>query len=79
MRFLFASSGCFLPFLIILNLFFGRIFLDTRSWLAFEGILLLLFVVNSYFSSRKIISQTQKQSNVIDIEGEVVDNKQKLP
>ncbi len=42
-----GSSGCFLPFLIVFNLFFGRfIFNSIRLWLGIEAILILMFIYN---------------------------------
>ena len=68
-----ANSGCLLPLLIVLNLFFGRLFLDTQQWLAIGGILALLFLLNSYISFRRIIRTPRKnQGGAIDVEGKVL-------
>jgi len=53
-----GSSGCFLPFLIIFNLFFGRfIFNSARLWLGIEAILILLFILSINIMARKIAQQ----------------------
>jgi len=67
-----------LPFLIIFNLFFGWIFLNPRLWLISEGILLLIFMINGYMGTRKISSGPAKRDSVIDVEGEVVEDRHKL-
>lgn len=68
-----AFSGCLLPFLIVANLLFGKLFFKTGAWLAIEGILLLLFIINSYIGLRHIHSSGRsKRKNVIDVEGKVV-------
>jgi hypothetical protein len=74
----FSQSGCLLPLLILWNLFFGWMFFKPLIWLAIEGILVLLFTLNSYILARRISSFTAKRSNVIDVEGEVVEEKRKL-
>jgi hypothetical protein len=72
------GKGCLLPLLIILNLFFGWIFLKPRYWLLLEAILLLLFIANSYIFSRKIFSASSRRNNVIDVEGKVVEDRHPL-
>jgi hypothetical protein len=76
----FYNNGCLLPFLIILNLFFGRLFFSFRVWAAIEGILLVLFVISSYIFSQRIIKsmRSKGRGNVIDIEGEVIKDREKL-
>jgi len=70
---LIAYSGCLLPLLIVLNLFFGRLFFKTSAWLAIEGVLILLFLLNSYISFRRIFRPGRKrQGGVIDVEGKVL-------
>ncbi|MDD5476618.1 MAG: hypothetical protein PHG87_00185 [Candidatus Omnitrophica bacterium] len=57
-----GSSGCFLPFLIIFNLFFGRfIFNSIRLWLGIEAILILMFILSINIMRRKIIRQFGRQ------------------
>lgn len=77
---LFYNSGCLLPFLIIFNLFFGRMFFSPRIWLAVEGVLIILFLINSYIFSRRIINSVKRKDkgNVIDVEGEVIKDRDKL-
>ena len=74
----FYSSGCLLPFLIIFNLIFGRLFFNTRHWLVIGGILILIFMVYSYIFSRRIINNVKRKDNVIDVEGEVIQDSKKL-
>jgi membrane protein implicated in regulation of membrane protease activity len=76
----FYNSGCVLPFLIIFNLFFGRLFFSFKAWLAIEGILVGLFVISAYIFSRRIIKNMKEKSrgNVIDVEAEVVNEREKL-
>ena len=74
----FYNSGCFLPLLIIFNLFFGRIFFSLRTWLAVEGALVAIFMVSSYIFGKRIINSAKRRDNVIDVEGEVVKDREKL-
>lgn len=74
----FSRTGCLLPLLIILNLLSGWIFLRPIYWLLTEVILILLFIVNSYIISRKIISTSSRRNDIIDVEGKVVEDKHKL-
>jgi len=72
---LFYRGGCLLPFLIIFNLIFGRLFFSFKVWLAVGGVLILLFFIYSYILSRKILSgvnTVNKKSGAIDVEGEVL-------
>ena len=75
--------------LIIFNLFFGKlIFNSTRLWLGVECILLLLFIIKIHAFTRKISEQIRSadhgpvsrygRGKVIDVKGEVVEEKQKL-
>lgn len=75
-----GQSGCLLPMLIILNLFFGKlIFNSTRLWLGVEGILVLLFIIKIHTFIRKISGQFRKaQGKVVDIQGQVVEEEKKL-
>ena len=66
-----------LPALILINLFFGWMFLKTPVWLVFEGALILLFILNSYILVRKV-KKWAGPGNVIDVHGEVVEEKQEL-
>jgi len=72
----FAQSGCFLPFLIILNLGFGWLFLKPGTWLLVELVLFLLLLLNFSILTRKIVSfgAVRKSSSVVDIEAEVVED-----
>lgn len=74
----FSQTGCLLPLLIILNLFFGWMFLKPIVWLLTEAILILLFMINSYILTRRISSFSTKRDNVVDVEGGVVEDKHKL-
>ncbi len=71
----FVKSGCLLPQLIILNFFFGWLFLPVLSWLVVGVILILLFVANSYLLAKKIASGSPKRKGVIDVQGHVVEEK----
>lgn len=75
-----------LPILIIFNLFFGKlIFSSTRLWLGVEAGLILLLIININIMASKIsrgfTSSGQNhspQGNIIDIEGEIVEEKKRL-
>ncbi len=71
----FGRSGCLLPLLIIFNLLWGWIFLKPRVWLITEGILILLFIINVYIIRRKIVSARSRRDDIIDVKGEVVEDK----
>jgi hypothetical protein len=71
------QAGCFLPALIFLNLFFGWMFLKASVWLMLEGVLILLFILNSYFLIHKV-KKWSSPGSVIDVQGEVVDEKRAL-
>jgi len=74
-----SGSGCLLPALIIFNLLFGWIFLKPKLWLIFEAVLILLFIINGFIITRKIIStSSKKRDDVIDVKGEVVEDRHKL-
>jgi len=59
--------------MIILNLFFGLIFFKPALWLLVGAVLVLLFVVNSYFMIRRIINPSSKKGRIIDIEAKVIE------
>ncbi len=71
------QAGCFLPVLIVLNLFFGWMFLRPATWLLVGVILIALFLLNSYLVVRKIKSFSRSK-DAIDVEGEVVEEKHRL-
>jgi len=73
----FSQTGCLLPILIIFNLFFGLIFFRPVLWLSIEVILILLFMLNSFILTRKIIS-SNKRKDAIDVEGEVIEERKRL-
>ena len=70
-----SQIGCLLPALILLNLLFGWIFFKPVTWVCIGGILILLFIINSYIFVRRIAALSSKQGKIIDIEGEVVKEK----
>jgi len=74
---LFNSTGCLLPFLIVFNLFFGRILFKTSLWLLIEAVLVLLFLLSSMITVRRIISTvgSKGRKDAIDVQGQVVDEK----
>jgi len=71
------QTGCLLPLLITFNFFFGWMFFKPLTWLCVGGILILLFILNSYIFAKRIRRFSPKQDNVIDVKGEVVDGKEK--
>lgn len=88
-----GGSGCLLPSLIIFNLFFGRlIFGSIRLWLGIEVLLILIFMIKINIMMRKISRQFRPgghdsasgskspggNSNVIDIQGQVVEEDEQL-
>ena len=59
-----GNTGCLLPFLIIFNLFFGRlIFNSTRLWLGIEGILVLIFLLKIHILANRISQQFWPQGH----------------
>jgi len=77
--FLFSYSGCLIPLLLVLNFLFGGLFLKFKHWLLLEAILFLLFLLNTFLFSRKIFSAVSRprHSDVIDVEGEIVEEEHK--
>ena len=65
--------GCLLPMLFLFNLFFGWMFFKPGAWLTIEGAIILLFMINSLILVKKVSSFTKKGSNIIDVEGEVIE------
>ncbi|MFA4988733.1 MAG: hypothetical protein WC572_03930 [Candidatus Omnitrophota bacterium] len=77
-----GQSGCLLPMLIFFNLIFGRvIFKSVYIWLGIELVLVGVFIFKTYSAInalRRHISPgggaaAEKEANVVDIEGSVVD------
>ena len=81
-----SNSGCLLPFLIIFNLFFGKSFFNsTRLWLGIEVVLILIFILKINTMVHKISQQLRPDSRgfkpngkIIDVQGQVVEEKEKL-
>jgi membrane protein implicated in regulation of membrane protease activity len=74
-----VQAGCLLPALMLLNLFFGWMFLSTGAWLCLEGVLILLFVLNASVLVRRVRSWARpKSGKIIDVEAEVVEERLKL-
>ncbi len=67
------QTGCLLPLLIILNLFFGWMIFKPLIWLTVGLILTIFFLLNYVLASRKTFSYP-KHKNVIDVEGKPVDD-----
>jgi len=66
-----GSSGCFLPFLIIFNLFFGRLIFDSiRLWLGIEAILILIFILTINIMARKITQQFAQEGRGLASNGQ---------
>jgi len=74
-----SRIGCLLPVLIIFNLFFGLFFLKPLYWLALEAVLIMLCVLTFATIVKKVSSLNSNHSNVIDVEGKIVENRKKLP
>ena len=71
-----GCAGCLLPFLVLFNLLFGwLIFRSFLMWLAVESGLVALLLLTSYISIRRY---KKDRDGVIDIEGEIVEEKGKL-
>ena len=76
-----GQSGCWLPMLIIFNLFFGKLFFhSTAVWISIEGALIFLFILKIHLFVRKISGQLRPEGRggAIDVEGNVVEEKEKL-
>ncbi len=77
-----SSSGCLLPLLIVLNLFFGRLFFTSTSWwLGFELLLILIFAIkvklmfsglNRYFEQGSRQAGEKPSGKIIDVQGHEV-------
>lgn len=69
-----------MPFLLIFNLFFGRLFFKVRLWLAIEAALFLILLITGYIASRRIALSAvrRKRGEVIDVSAEVVEEKKKI-
>ncbi len=69
-----SNSGCLLPFLIIFNLFFGKlIFGSVGLWLGVEAFLILIFIVKIRLIFSRFIRQFNDQKQNLNFPG------QKLP
>jgi len=68
-----SQTGCILPLMIILNLFFGWIFFKPAIWLLVGAILILLFTINSYLFIRRVRNLSPKKGKIIDIEARVLE------
>jgi hypothetical protein len=77
--FLLSYSGCLIPLLLAANLLFGWVFLSFRQWLLVEAVLFSLLLINSLIFSKKSFSGSSRvrRSNVIDVEGQIIDEKPK--
>jgi len=64
--------GCFLPSLIIFNLFFGWIFLSPLHWFGLGAILILLLALNTLLLFRKVPVKHSSNRNIIDVESKVI-------
>lgn len=80
--FFISQTGCLLPIIILFNLFFGWMFFPARAWLFIEGILIILFFINSFIFLRRVSNMASganpQRDGVIDVEGEIVEEKRKL-
>ncbi len=75
--FILAHTGCLLPLLIILNFIFGWMFLALGYWLLVEAVLVLIFILSSYIMARRLFRGPQRDEGVIDVEGEIVEDKER--
>jgi len=75
--FFLSRAGCLLPFLIFFNFLFGRLFLPPRAWLIFEGVLILIYLINVFMMIGKLKTyfRAGKQQDVVDVEAEVLKEK----
>ncbi len=81
-----SGSGCLLPALIFSNLLFGwMVFKPVWLWLAVGAALLIIFILQVSLSLRMFLSGSSKssglpknKSNVIDIQGQVLDEQNKI-
>lgn len=76
--FLTGQLGCLIPLLILTNLFFGLLFFKPFIWLLVGAVLVLLFILNTYIIVRKMSSFFSEKDNVIDVEGEAIEEKDQL-
>jgi len=76
--FLISHAGCFLPLLIMLNLLFGWLLFGFFHWLLIGLGLIILFILTSVIFAKKIFSSVSQDPGVIDIEGRVVEDKERL-
>lgn len=76
-----SHTGCILPLFIILNFFFGWIFLGLFKWLIVEALLILILVIKSLIIAKKIVSVSSGRGKIIDVKGEVIkeDKSKRLP
>jgi len=72
-----GKTGCLLPTLIFLNLFFGwMIFKPIGIWLLAGVILCLLFILQLKSSLNKFTSGAKPKGKAIDVEAEVLDDQE---
>jgi uncharacterized membrane protein len=70
---LIGCAGCLLPFLIVVNLLFGWIFLSLGAWLSLELLLVLLLLFNFLVSFRRLKASRDSRNKAVDVEAEVID------
>jgi len=59
-----SGSGCLLPLLIILNLFFGRLIFDSLGvWLGVEATLVLIFILKIKLMFSRIFRLFEEKSS----------------
>jgi len=76
--YLMGQLGCLIPSLILVNLFFGLLFFKPIIWLLIGVILVILFILNTYIIIRKMSSFFSEKDDVIDVEGEAIEEKEQL-
>lgn len=70
---LLGGAGCFLPSLIVFNLFFGWLFLRPAAWLLVEAVLVLLLLLYSRFLRSTSNRMREKRDKVIDTDAEIIE------
>ncbi len=73
-----SQTGCLFPMLILFNLFFGWMFFKPVLWLGIEGVLILLFILNSYFLAKRVSSFSPRRGKVVDVEGQIIEDRERL-
>jgi len=69
-----GRAGCLIPFLLVINLLFGWIFLGVFYWVLVEAALLIFFLATLSYYAKAIVSDIPcRYPDVIDIEARPAD------